>query len=282
MKKVIVPVDFSGEALNAAHYACHFAHEIQADIVLIHFLPLPVTISEVPLPLGDFQLLLSEAENSLSEIKEKLSAQWNDKICITVEVSTESFLQYILALNSKNNITYTMVMGATGRGATEAFVIGSFSVTAAKNLRYPLIIVPKECVYKKIEKIGLACDMENVSQTLPIKIINSIVDFFKAKLEILYISDPNERVYSEVLSESKSAQLSLASLHPEIRIATNESVEDGLFDFSEQSNIDLLIVIPKERNFIQKLLHKSISRKLVLHPKIPVMLLHEQQNFRLL
>ncbi len=282
MKRIIVPVDFSVEALNAAYYASGLARHIHADILLIHFLPLPIAISEVAVPLEDYHQITMEAEASLVCIKNELSDLQNDKINIGHKVTSEGFLDYIKSLNLKDHEPFIMVMGAKGRSMVAAQLLGSFSLMAAKHLRHPLMIIPKECNYRGIAKIGLACDMKNVSATLPTESITALVKLFNASLDILYISDPNERMYPGVLVESKIAQDILAHLHPAMRISTNENVEDGLSEFSLKAHIDLLLVIPKERNFIQKLLIKSISHDLAIHPHTPVMLLHEEQNFCLL
>ncbi len=245
-------------------------------------MPLPVAISEIAVPLENYDLLVSETNASLACIKSELLDLQNDKINVSHKVTTEGFLEYIKNLNLRNKAPFAMIMGAKGRGVTAAQFLGSFSLTAAKHLRYPLMIIPKGCNYKGIAKIGLACDMKNVSETLPVNAITAMVSLFNASLDVLYVSDPNERMYPEVLAESKAAQSKLAHLHPEMRISSNKNVEDGLTEFSLKSHIDLLLVIPKERNFIQKLLLKSVSQELSIHPHTPVMLLHEEPNFCLL
>lgn len=272
MKNIIVPTDFSAVSVNAAYYAVEIAKHIQANIVLLHVLPLPITVSEVPLPPDFYNISLEEANQSLAALKEKLEKHCNDKLCIICKVTTGGFMGEIEKLNHKQN-TFAMVMGTSGTGASEAFFLGSFSLTAAKHLHHPLFVIPPECHFKGIHKIGLACDMHNVSETVPFPVIKDLFDHFNATLEILYVSKPDEEMYPQVLAETKFVQNNLAKLRPEIRITSNEDIKKGLEDFVKTSGIDLLILLPKERNFVESIFHRSISKKMVLHPEVPVIIL---------
>ncbi|MFA6059165.1 MAG: universal stress protein [Taibaiella sp.] len=272
MKNIIVPTDFSTTSVNAAYYAVEIARHIQANIVLLHVLQLPITVSEVPLPPDSYEVSMAEANQSLKELKEKLEKYSNDKVCIICKVTTGGFMGEIESLNHKQN-TFAMIMGTSGAGASEAFFLGSFSLTAAKHLNHPLFVIPPGYHFNGIHKIGLACDMRNVSDTVPFPGIKDIFDHFDAKLEVLYVSKPSEKMYPQVLAETKFIQNDLARLHPEIRISTNEDIKEGLEDFVKKSGIDVLILVPKERNFVESIFHRSVSKKMVLDPEVPVMIL---------
>lgn len=273
MKHIVVPTDFSNASVNAAYYAVEIALCVHAEITLLHVLSLPITVSEVPLPPDSYEISIEEANQSLKALKEQLEARSNNKLYITCKVTTTSFMGEIESFNRKSNI-FAVIMGSSGAGATQAFFLGSFSLTAAKHLDCPLIVVPPGYSYKTIEKVGLACDMQNVSDTVPFFCIKDILGHFNAKLEVLYVSKPDEKMYPQVLTETKFMQDNLAGLHPEIRITANEDIKGGLEDFIQKSGIDLLILVHKERNFVEGIFHKSITKKMVLHPEVPVMILH--------
>jgi len=273
MKTIIVPTDFSSASVNAAHYAARLAKHVQAELVLLHVLPMPITIADVPIPADSIQITIDETNQSLKELKEELEASTNHKLSIRYRATTDSFLEEVARANDQDNI-FAVIMGTSGAGTTEAFFLGSFSLTAAKNLKQPLIVVPPGYTFSGIQKIGLACDMQHVSETVPFRGIRDIFNYFDASLEVLYVAKPDEHMYPQVLAETKFVQNNLAALHPEIRITTNEDIGEGLEDFVQKSHIDLLILVPKERTFIERIFHKSITRKMALHTHIPVAILH--------
>jgi len=273
MKNIIVPTDFSPVSVNAAFYAVEIAKQVQADLILLHVLPLPIAAPEAPMAARSYDLSMEEAKRSLSELKAKLEAAGGNKISVTYHITIESFSSELDRFSREQNI-FAMIMGTSGAGATEAMFLGSFSLTASKHFSHPLIVVPPGCVFKGIHKIGLGCDMENVSDTVPFPGIKDLCAQFDARLEVLYVSKSDEKMYPHVLTETKFMQQHLAGLHPEIRITTHSDIKEGLEDFVRTNNIDLLILIPKERNFVENIFHKSVTKKMVLHPEVPVVILH--------
>lgn len=274
MKTIIVPTDFSDSSVNAAHYAAEMAQHIHAEIILLHMLPLPLTASEIPLPSDSYEMALDEANISLKRLKNQLEQYSNNKLIISFKTSTNSFMEEIESINRQKKDIFAMVMGTSSGGATQAFFLGSFSLSAARHLTYPVIVVPPDYRYKDIEKIGLACDMKEVSDSIPKDSIHTLLDNYKASLDVLYVSKPNEKHFPEVLSESKFLHIWLKQYHPNISITTNNDVKQGLEDFVQKNNIDLLLLLPKERSFIENLFHKSVTQKIVLHPAVPVMIVH--------
>lgn len=273
MKTIIVPTDFSDASVNAAFYAAAMARHIHAGILLLHVLPAPLTIYEVPLPPGSLDVSMEEAGKSLEALRGQLKHNTDGEVDITCHVTSNSFLEEVEHFNRQKEL-FAVIMGTSGAGATGAFFLGSFSLTAARHLMCPLIVVPPGYRYKVIENAGLACDMRNVLDTVPIKGIRALMDHYEARLEVLYVRKPGEEMVPEVLRESKFMQICLVYYHPDMRIIAHEDIQEGLADFVHQSKIDLLLVLPKERNFPENIFHKSITKKMVLHPPVPVMIVH--------
>jgi MinD superfamily P-loop ATPase len=63
----------------------------------------------------------------------------------------------------------------------------------------------------------------------------------------------------------------LSDMHPVYDMVENKNVEEGLNDFTEKNNIDLLITIPKKRHFLEKILETSTTRKLIYHTMVAMM-----------
>lgn len=274
MKTIIVPVDFSEVASNAARYAADLALHTHAALKLVHVLPMPVLIADVPVPYDSDDISLEEANKSMDELKAELGKRTNDKLPISGAVSQGTFHNQVESMLTPGANNW-IVMGTNGAGAVEALVLGSNTLFAAKHFSCPLIIVPAGSRYKKIEHIGLACDMKNVSATVPFDSIKTMLQEFKARLFVLYVSKPDENMYPSVLSETKFMQINLSGVHPDFRIITSEHVTEGLTEFVRKANVDMLMLIAKERNFVENIFHKSTTKNMLLHPDVPFMILHQ-------
>jgi nucleotide-binding universal stress UspA family protein len=273
MKTIIVPVDFSTMSANAAHYACHIASLLQAGVILVHVVVPPVTFSEVPVPNDAFGQMVTEAREEINRLKDTLFQFMNKEVPVSAKVLIGSFFQEIKAFAAEHQ-PFALVMATQGAGAVEAFVLGSYTFAVADHLDWPLIIVPPHAGFSKIKKLALACDMKDVPATLPVKGINSLFEHLDASLDICYISRPGARDFAEVFEESTSVLNHLSGFHPEIRIKTHKYVNEGIAEFVRENDIDLLLLIGKEHRFPASVFHQSVSRKVMLHSEVPVMLLH--------
>jgi hypothetical protein len=136
--------------------------------------------------------------------------------------------------------------------------------------------VPPEAKFTTIKKIGLACDLKNVDETVPFSQIKSLVNQFNAELYILHINAEGDKGFTtEKTIESRSLQDMLDYLHPVYRFLDYDDIENGLEEFAETNQLDLLITIPKRHNIIDKIFHKSHSKKLVMHTHVPVIAIHD-------
>jgi nucleotide-binding universal stress UspA family protein len=48
MRTIIAPTDFSAVSLNAVNYAADLAVAINAELILLHVVQIPITVSEIP------------------------------------------------------------------------------------------------------------------------------------------------------------------------------------------------------------------------------------------
>lgn len=273
MKTIIAPTDFSAAAENATEYAADLALQLHAELKLIHVVQMPLVILDVPVPVENYETSIEDATASMNQLKDRLQQQTKNKIPISGSVVDGSFRTQVMAM-MEGGADVWIVMGTTGSGAIDTLLFGSYTLLTAREFTCPLIIVPPGARFRKIEHVGLACDMRHVSETIPFDAIGKLFRDLRARLIVLYVSKPNENMYPSVLTETKSIQRNLANLHPDIRIVTNENIGDGIVDFVYKEAIDLLLLIPKERNFLENLFHKSITKDMVLHPKVPIMIMH--------
>ena len=271
MKTILVATDFSPAALNAANYAADMALAINADILLLHVYQIPVVYLEVPVV--NEEDMMQEAEKDIIQLKEELALKRGGKLNIETEVRIGVFFPEMKTVCERIK-PYTVVMGSQGTTAAERLFFGSHTVYAMKHLMWPLITVPPEAKFSSVKKIGLACDFDKVVDTTPIDEIKMLVNDFNAELHILN-TGKKEVFNPEIVFESGLLEEMLAPLKPNYHFITNENTDEGIMDFAEKNHIDLLIVLPKRHGLLDKLIHKSHTKQLVLHSHVPVMALHQ-------
>jgi nucleotide-binding universal stress UspA family protein len=169
---------------------------------------------------------------------------------------------------------YAVVMGAKGATSAERFLFGSNSVYAAKHLPWPVITIPLGVKFTAIKNIGLACDFDHVIETIPVDEIKLLIKDFNAELHVLNAGKQTE-FDPEVVFQSGMLQEMLEGSKAQYHFIAAEDKDQGIVDFAANNNIDLLLVLPKRHGLLDKLIHKSHTKQLVLHSHVPVMMLHQ-------
>jgi nucleotide-binding universal stress UspA family protein len=88
MKSIVVPINFSPCAANAARYAADLAQAIHADLHLIHVLQVPVNSAELTMNQYLYDQMVESADIALKQLQFELTKRTNNRI--KVETTLEA------------------------------------------------------------------------------------------------------------------------------------------------------------------------------------------------
>ena len=273
MKTIIVATDFSKASRNAAFYAADMSMAINADIILLHVFQIPIGYMEIPLAANVDELMI-DSKKSLAFLREKLLVRTRGEVSIKIEIVAGIFFQELQAMCEKKK-PYAVIMGSQGTTAADHVFYGSHTVYAMKHLMWPLITVPLEASYSQIKKICLACDFDEVIESTPMDEIIRLVNDLRAELHVIN-SGKEKSPDPEMVFESGMLNEMLVSVNPKYHFIVDENAEESIINFVEKNNIDLLITLPKKRDLVKQLIHKSFSKKMILQSLVPVLALHSK------
>ena len=271
MKKILVTTDFSEASVNAALYATLLAKDLGAEIKLLHVNIPQESFNQSPV-IQKAVRDMTAAEIQLDDIRATMHKHGGGEVEIDTELLTGEFFVEMYHLCEELQ-PYIVIMGSQGTTGTERFLMGSNSVHAMRNLAWPLLTIPVGCLYSGIKKIALASDFENTI-AIPMDMIKRFRTDFSASLDVVHVGK-NKGVNPEVVFKSNVMQQQLKASNARYHFISQENTEEGIIEFTENNHIDILIVIPKQYGFFEQLLHVSMSKQLVLHSKVPVMVLQE-------
>ena len=279
MKTLVVPTDFSSASVNAINYAVDMAQAINAGILLLHVYNVPVVYSDAPVsPVAALSIeeIKRTSQERLDDLKLNLLRVTSGKLDIFTESRMGDTVDE-LEETCKAIQPFAVIMGSHGTTGLERMIMGSTTLTAIRNLKYPVIVVPPGTSYHGITKIGLACDFKDVIETTPVDYIKNIVREFDAELFVLNVHHNPDNVDYEKETTMESAYLD--SMFDDIPhhyyFLNKENVVDGINSFAEDNNLDMVMVIPKKHRLIDSLFHKSKSKELISHSHIPIVSIHE-------
>jgi len=266
MKTIIAPTDFSKVSDNACLYAAKLAADINAALVLLHVMELPLAVAEYPVTENLFDEISIEKE--LKALRNILISETNNKI----NIQTENILgspEYEIKELCEHKKPFAVIMGTHSNSTLGRFFIGSTTLYSTKHLHYPVLVIPSGVKYKPIKKIALASDLKDIYE-MPVHEIEKIVKTFNAELEIFYAGKNDKKIHENSV-ESLLLSHRLLNLNPKFYFVENEDILKGVTLLAEQHETGMLLIIPKKHGPF----HKSQASDFVFYSSVPVMAIHE-------
>src|ERR1700730_11840837 len=166
MKTILAPTDFSASSINAVNYAADLALAVNAQRVLFTAVQFPVAVSEVSFPESVMDEIIDMGNNDLEELENKIKKRTCEKISITSEVMFGSVEQQVELMSARKR-PLAIVMGIKPGKTFQRGLMGSTLFHTMNHIPYPLLIIPENFKFSQIKEIGLACDLENIEESLP-------------------------------------------------------------------------------------------------------------------
>lgn len=279
MENILVPTDFSKTAKGAYDYALRLADYFDSKINVVHVYH-PSYTAEYPLG-ANTNLLTIEPKKELMKqfvVQGDKDAESKDSVNTMVDVSDEiisGFAAEEVVRMSKTEDVDLIVMGSTGDNTILEKVFGSISTEVTKNAHCPVLLVPKGAEFKAYRNIVYASDFEKIDN----RIMDKIVDFagrFSAGIHLVDVDDDEPKGRYEVSEQAFEEQLNerLPKLEFKMAEVESHSIWEGLNRYADDHEVDLLVMVTRKRSFIENLLHKSVTRQVAIHSKLPVLILH--------
>ncbi len=191
-----------------------------------------------------------------------------------VEVSTPMgvFHQKFAEMANEMKPAFIMML-TTGSDNLLEEIMGTNTSYVFENTLSPMFIVPikSELVNFKQAAIGLELENENLEALKP---FFDFVDETGIDTSFIKIED---HLQMDIINDER-VLIELGKLYPNridhIVHRESEDVAEGLEKYADESGSDLIVLFTTRRNFIEKLFHKSVTRDLILHSKMPLLIYH--------
>jgi len=274
MKIIIVPVDFSTTATNAAEFAGNLAAFYGAEIWLYHAYQIPIALSEFAYPVVDIAEMQKAAEHELDLLKENTQSKLSR--AITIHTRTEMNVLQLGLSDFCNELKPDMVvMGLSGKNALTRLIVGSNTIKTVYDLNFPILVVPPKAEFIPVRKIGFACEYQQVEKTTPVALLKKIVNDFHAELHVMNVDHHNRNTDQGKVKENFLINALLRDTKAEFHSIEAGEITDGINWFIDRSKLDWIVVIPKKHKLLEKIFRRSHTKELVYHTHIPVLCIHE-------
>mgnify|MGYP000374141989 CR=1 FL=1 len=274
MNNILVPTDFSPEAYDALKVAVDISKTVDGQIVLLNVIDAPGgnNFSSQGGSAGNTSLddiftakLIEKMRNDLDDMLEGFESDNISKEMALGDVRDKINERVVL-----DNIDL-VVMGTKGADGMQEVMVGSNAEKIVRKSHCPVLTLKQGSLDVDPKNIVFASDFtENYDNIAP-----KLKDFQKhydAKLHLLFVNTPNK---FEMSSETRRRIMAFVSKYGienyTINIYNHRDEEDGILNFAEEFEMDLIAVATHSRKGLAHLLSGSIAEGVVNHSKKPVL-----------
>lgn len=276
MKKIMVPTDFSANAIKALRYAADLAARCGAEVHIVHAYTLLENVFVDKKSMRDAwnEQQKQEKGAALLDLKQSLSEDYyhvKTEVHLFAGPTEEVLLQYI----EQQNIDL-VVMGTQGASGLAEVLVGSNTATIMGKSKVPVLGIPKDYDEKGPAAMVLATKgFERDKQLLDP--VFKVASLFDIPTRVLIFADDDlsdvEIIESKMQLEAYVAFLRksfpLASI--EATLVEGEDFETALEDYCEDEGIGILCMLTYKRSFWDSIFNPSLTRQVAYHTKIPLL-----------
>lgn len=270
-KLIVYPTDFSDCAKNALTYAIAMGKALSCKIKIVHAIEISgISTSEQnpTIILETIKVLEEYAEQKLEILKKEIESFGIECDYDILQGRTLFIKEYMEKINP-----LMIVMGTIGKNNLENKLFGSLATQTILNSKSIVLAIPEKAIYNNLSKIVFATDFHEKDKT-SLEFIKNIRTYYKSRLSIIHICEDINNVEQErnnLLNLENEISKSISSKNLHFELLYGENAEEELLEFLASSKPDMLALITRKRTFIERIFEKSLSKKMVNHTNIPVL-----------
>ncbi len=267
MKTIVFPTDFSEDAFKALEFAVKYLKSDETQFIFVNVYQIPAGAAS-----GTFYLLEELKRQSESEMKtfiQKVNAHFSEHPLDIVDKVLQGDFETQCNAVAMQYKADCIIMGTKGASGIKEVLVGSNTVSLVSGLKVPLFVIPFHYLDIPMNQFIFTYDGNPIADVAGL-LVRKFGKWFNLPVKALHVySEPDEEIKNwnavktlfEGLDFSSEEQMGI-------------SLEEGLKEVV-QNETGVLCMIRHKQSFWERLFNQSDSRKMVMHAKLPVLVIPE-------
>ncbi|MEB8345215.1 universal stress protein [Flavobacteriaceae bacterium KMM 6898] len=276
MMKILLPTDFSNNALNAINYAIYLFEKVECTFYIFHTVQIgPSGFSSIFNKERDtrlYKITVQEAEDSLKALKVALEEKKQNSQHTFITLTHTDTLLNAIGKNVINKDIDYIFMGTKGASGVKSIFLGSNTVSVIKNITFcPLVAVPEEYSFDIPEEILFTTDFKHDYNEVELEPLIAIAKLWNSKIVAVYfgLTDALDKRQKEVKETLKNRfsdfSYSMAQGYADI------SVADAINEYAVKNKaIGMIAMMNRKHGFFEKLTREPIIKSIAFSTEIPL------------
>ncbi|MEO9021369.1 MAG: universal stress protein [Ginsengibacter sp.] len=274
MQKILVPTDFSNNALKAVGYAAEIAKKSGANIFLLHVIEPALNMATMQTD-STSEKVVKERTAKLDLSLKSIADVYPD-INVVPHLAGGAIIASILEFAEKGEIDM-IVMGTSGASGLKKFFMGSVAAGVIGKTKIPVLTVPVSYEMEEPDAIAFATNQFEKNKDILEKIV-AISKLFSSAIHVVVFKDIDEELHADFIYNEEQLNDYLKFLKeafPDV-IFKGELLEGKDFEieidrYSNRNEVDVISMVTYPKSFFEKVFQKSVTKRMAFHSTIPIL-----------
>jgi nucleotide-binding universal stress UspA family protein len=282
MIKVLIPIDFSTNAMNAIKYAMELFKYDRSEFIIMHAFADEVYENNLDLSRELFEEYKEKVKESSDRelqkvLSEMLSISPNPRHEYNFISVFGSLVDEANDLVDKENIDI-LVMGTKGESDERDITFGSNTLQVIKYVKCPVLAVPSKFHDIQPKRILFPTDYQIPFQRREVKLLSTIAKNFVATINFLYVSDFEKMSFRQ--QDNKSLlECFLTENRTSFQTVGGKDITRVINENIIKLKADMLVMINTRRSYLENVLYTSTIQKMGLQVQIPFLVLQNLPRY---
>jgi len=269
MRRVLVPVDFSSDSINAFEHALIYAQHADADIRMIHVSK--NNNFDEPFNLKEYRDL---GGRTIEDFFDIIINKYKAKIPNKIDYKIRTGKVYIEVCNqAKYDDSNLIIAGTHGISGFEEYWMGSNAFKIVSNAPCPVITIRNGYIRRELKTIVMPIDVSKDTR----RKVNYTIDIaktFNSEIHIIGVRETNKprinkKVQNYVEQVSSVVEKNGVKYKTEMLLAKN--ITDTIIDYAKEHKAELISAMTEQAESAFNIFLGKYAQQLVNHSPIPVL-----------
>lgn len=265
--KILFPTDFSEQSIHVLKETVSLNQKLNYELVILHAYSRPH--SEGFDQEGKLDQIEKNVKNDFDSLTKEIPGlrDQNHSFQKVLGDVIDSVIYYVE--HESVGLIVMSTKGAVGIGE----LFGTKTAKIIKSVDIPVMVVPKDATLMPINKVGLACDYSEETSPKKLDLLTKLAEALKFELDLITLNRDEKTMTVREKDNRESLEKSLENVSHTFHFVTSGNVEWGLIKYARSNDLNMITVIPKSYNFIERIFHESLTQDMAFHSPLPVLVL---------
>jgi len=272
MKRILVPIDFSSDSINALEHAIVIANKTGAKLRMIHISK--GKKQDVPLYFKEFS---SKEQYSPDKFFKILIDKYKDKIQVSFDYKLREGKVYKEITNqAKYDDTDLIVMGSHGVNGFESFWIGSNAYKVVSNAECNVMTIRNGFLRIGINNIVMPIDISKETRK-KLKPTTELAKLCNATIHVVTVREtdkPKIIARLEKYTQQVCEYLDSKAIKYTTKDLSGRNITDITIDYAKEINAELITIMTEQTENTANIWLGKYAQQMVNNSPIPVLCVH--------